>query len=239
MPDAPSSVLHGVRVIVAGAGLAGLTAARTLSRQGADVRVVEARDRIGGRVWTFRAAPIEPFHAELGGEFIDRGHRAIRKLCKELDLPLVRVLERGFGTALEQSGRTRVFPSQAALWHALGDTLKPSVKAFSNDDKGWSGTASAAIARRSLRDALTAADAEPRLQAFATAMRGCFWRIQRTSPHSSPSNRFSPATRAPRSPSGSRAAPIGSQKRFRRTASSRSSSSTSSALSPRTEKGLL
>ena len=174
MPDASSSLLNGVRVIVAGAGLAGLTAARTLSRQGADVRVVEARDRIGGRVWTFRAAPIEPFHAELGGEFIDRGHRAIRKLCKELDLSLVRVLERGFGTALEQSGRTRVFPSQAAFWRALGDTLKPAVKAFGNDDRGWSGTASASIAGRSLRDALTAADAEPRLHAFATALRGLY-----------------------------------------------------------------
>ena len=40
------------RVLVIGAGLAGLAAARELQDQGLDVVVVEARDRIGGRVWT-------------------------------------------------------------------------------------------------------------------------------------------------------------------------------------------
>jgi monoamine oxidase len=174
MAHDPSSELQGVRVIVVGAGLAGLTAARTLSRKGADVRVLEARDRVGGRVWTFRAAPIEPFHAELGGEFIDRGHRAIRKLCKEFDLPLVPVLERGFGAALEQRGRTRVFASQATLWRDLRETLKPAVKAFRDSDASWSSSAGAVIARRSLRDVLTAADAEPRLHAFAVALRGLY-----------------------------------------------------------------
>lgn len=39
-------------VVVVGAGFAGLTAARELSRQGLSVRIVEARDRIGGRTWT-------------------------------------------------------------------------------------------------------------------------------------------------------------------------------------------
>lgn len=174
MPHDPSGPLDGVRVIVAGAGLAGLTAARALVHKGADVRVIEARDRIGGRAWTFRAAPIEPFHAELGGEFVDGGHKAIRKLCKDLDLTLVRVLERGFGTTVEQRGRTRVFPRQSTLWRALGDALKPAVKAFASAEQEWSSTVAAAIGRTSLRDALTAADAEPRLHAFATGLRGFY-----------------------------------------------------------------
>jgi monoamine oxidase len=174
MAQDSSEALRGVRVIVAGAGLAGLTAARALVRRGADVRVIEARNRIGGRAWTFRAAPVEPFHAELGGEFIDAGHRAIRKLCKDLDVTLVRVLERGFGTAIEHRGRTRVFPTQAAMWRALGDALKPAVKAFANADQQWSSTAAAAIGKSSLRDALAAADAEPRLHAFATGLRGFY-----------------------------------------------------------------
>jgi monoamine oxidase len=165
--------LDGVRVIVAGAGLAGLTAARTLSRNGADVRVVEARDRVGGRAWTFRRAPVEPFHAELGGEFIDKEHKAIRKLCKELDVELVRVLRRGFGTALEQRGRTRIFASQTPLWALLTDSLKSHVKVFSQE-QDWTATASAAIARHSVRDVLTSVDAEPRLHAFASALRGLF-----------------------------------------------------------------
>lgn len=42
------------RVIVVGAGLAGLSAARDLAATGAEVTVLEARDRIGGRIWTSR-----------------------------------------------------------------------------------------------------------------------------------------------------------------------------------------
>jgi monoamine oxidase len=56
-------------VIVVGAGVAGLAAAAELGRAGRSVLVLEARDRIGGRIWTRRepslAAPIE-----LGAEFI-------------------------------------------------------------------------------------------------------------------------------------------------------------------------
>ena len=40
-----------VDVVVIGAGFAGLTAARELARQGLTVRILEARDRIGGRTW--------------------------------------------------------------------------------------------------------------------------------------------------------------------------------------------
>src|SRR5580693_4621931 len=55
--------------IVIGAGAAGLTAARALARRQARVVVVEARDRIGGRVWS-RPGPRPLTPAELGAEFI-------------------------------------------------------------------------------------------------------------------------------------------------------------------------
>jgi monoamine oxidase len=58
-----------VDVVVVGAGAAGLAAARHLHEAGIEVAVVEARDRIGGRVCTIRdpqtSAPIE-----LGAEFV-------------------------------------------------------------------------------------------------------------------------------------------------------------------------
>ena len=41
------------KIIVVGAGVAGLAAARELIRRGFSVTVLEARDRIGGRVWTY------------------------------------------------------------------------------------------------------------------------------------------------------------------------------------------
>lgn len=169
-----ASDLRGVRVIVAGAGLAGLTAARALSRRGAVVRVIEARDRIGGRVWTHREAPLAPYHADMGGEFIDRSQKAIRKLASDLDVPLVRVLRRGFGAALENRGRVRVLASPEPVASALATILEPAARAFKAGECDWGSTVASAIGRKSLREILEEADAEPGVQAYATGLRGLY-----------------------------------------------------------------
>jgi monoamine oxidase len=56
-------------VIVIGAGLAGLAAARRLSQFGVQVTILEARDRIGGRVHTLHSSQF-PIPIELGAEFV-------------------------------------------------------------------------------------------------------------------------------------------------------------------------
>jgi len=78
---------HSARVVVVGAGLAGITAAYRLAQQGVNVRLYEARDRIGGRCWTARGFA-EGQTAEHGGEFIDTRHVHLRGLAKELGLRL-------------------------------------------------------------------------------------------------------------------------------------------------------
>ncbi|MFD9977576.1 flavin monoamine oxidase family protein [Streptomyces sp. NPDC059017] len=74
-------------VIVLGAGLAGLVAARDLAAGGADVLVLEARDRVGGRVE--QTTLPDGRLVQLGGEVVGRAHTAYRELAAELGLTLV------------------------------------------------------------------------------------------------------------------------------------------------------
>jgi len=76
--------LRGVSVVVAGAGLSGLTAAYALQRREAEVTVFEARDRIGGRVWTQRDGFAEGQHAEAGADLINGRQSTIRRLVTDL-----------------------------------------------------------------------------------------------------------------------------------------------------------
>ena len=73
-------------VVVLGAGLAGLSAARDLKRGGADVVVLEARDRVGGRVEAATLA--DGRRVQLGGEVVGHAHTAYRELAGELGLTL-------------------------------------------------------------------------------------------------------------------------------------------------------
>jgi monoamine oxidase len=75
-----------VRAAVVGAGLAGLVAADELARAGVEVVVLEARSRVGGRVWS---RPLENGAVvEMGAEFILPGNTAIRALVDRLGLGL-------------------------------------------------------------------------------------------------------------------------------------------------------
>jgi monoamine oxidase len=73
-------------VLIVGAGIAGLTAAYYLNRSGVPVRIVEASQRVGGRILSREKALGTDTTVELGGEFIDSGHKNIRKLAQELGL---------------------------------------------------------------------------------------------------------------------------------------------------------
>src|SRR5437016_13913913 len=70
-----------VEVCVVGAGYAGLVAARTVARAKRSVVVLEARDRVGGRVWTQKLA--DGTAIDIGGTWVGPEHDAVRALAAE------------------------------------------------------------------------------------------------------------------------------------------------------------
>lgn len=74
--------------IVIGAGLAGLAAAYRLKEHQFHVTVLEARDRLGGRVLTHRFLEAPDLNCELGGEWIGKNHTEMKSLCHRLGLKL-------------------------------------------------------------------------------------------------------------------------------------------------------
>ncbi len=89
-------------VIVVGAGIAGLAAARTLAEAGLGVTLVEAQDRVGGRIYTL---PGDELPIELGAEFIHGLPQELIHLVDEAGL-----------TRFELEGEAGCFRE----WHGTG-----------------------------------------------------------------------------------------------------------------------
>lgn len=78
----------GPRIVIVGAGLAGLTAAYYLKRAGYAAQIVEASPRIGGRCYTAKNFLGKGLTTELGGEFFDSTHTDALELAAAFELPL-------------------------------------------------------------------------------------------------------------------------------------------------------
>ena len=168
--------LRGVSVIVAGAGLAGLAAAYDLLSMGATVTILDARDRVGGRVWTIREGFAEGQHAEAGGDMIDEAQHEIRTLAGELDLKLLRILRGGFGyVRADSSGHARITERKAARgWHRLSEHLSDLTRRYGLADQRWDSPIAADLARRSVAQWLDERQADQDLRTTVTGLRGFF-----------------------------------------------------------------
>jgi monoamine oxidase len=175
-PLAEGGSLEGSSVLVAGAGLAGLSAARDLAAMGASVTVVDARDRVGGRVLTVRAPFADGQHAEAGGDMIDGDHEEIRRLAEELGLTLTRILRHGWSfVAPDARGRVRIVPRGVTRgWQRLADALECHARHYKLAERRWDSTVAADLGRRSVSDWLNNTGADEALRSTTVGLRGFF-----------------------------------------------------------------
>lgn len=148
-------------LIVVGAGVAGLTAARHLSQSGVRVTVLEARARTGGRIHTLRPKS-SPLRVELGAEFFHGQHPVLWRMARKAGLLLCEI-----------QGEHRYFrdgrlSEKESIWDKTGEILSHMSTAgedrtFSQflrqefADPSWN---EAAVAARASVEAFNAADSE-------------------------------------------------------------------------------
>jgi monoamine oxidase len=101
-----------VDVVVVGAGLAGLTAARQVAAAGRDVVVLEARRRVGGRTKNHSVAP--GVVSELGAEFVGPTQDHVLALAADLGIPTFKTYNDG-DDVLFLNGRRSLYPASPGL----------------------------------------------------------------------------------------------------------------------------
>ncbi|MGD9621952.1 MAG: flavin monoamine oxidase family protein [Mycolicibacterium sp.] len=89
---------------VVGAGYAGLTAALRLTEAGHSVCVLEARDRVGGRIWSAQLS--DGTAIDIGGHWVGPSQSRILGLAKEMDIPIFSSYTTGEIRYLDPQGKT-------------------------------------------------------------------------------------------------------------------------------------
>src|SRR5688572_27420916 len=126
--------VSGVRVLILGAGLAGMTAAYELGKAGYDCRVLEARARPGGRVFTVRrgtrteeddatqtAAFDDGLYFNAGPMRISHHHHTTLAYCRELQVPVEAFVADAESAYLYQTRSPRLTGQRVRLREARAD----------------------------------------------------------------------------------------------------------------------
>ncbi len=150
------------RVIVVGAGFSGLAAAYELSRAGYEVTVVEARNRVGGRVISF--SDLVPGKVvEGGGELIGSNHPTWMGYGKQFKLEFLDITEEDLEFPIMLNGKRLSGDESEALWEELEKTFNTIVAdaAKVDGDRPWTSPNAEALDKRTLADWIAGLDATP------------------------------------------------------------------------------
>ena len=126
-------------VLVIGAGFAGLAAAYKLTQLGIKVTVLEARNRIGGRVFSHKPQQGEGQVIELGAEWVGASHQRVIELCESFGLTLE---NNQFDTDLtltgqhSPTGQWSLSPTMEAFWTEKRNCLGPCQR---RKNESWTG----------------------------------------------------------------------------------------------------
>lgn len=146
------AVGQGTTVLVLGAGIAGLVAALELKRAGFKVQVLEARDRVGGRVWTLRGGDQVDYlygrsqtvgfdpgvYFNAGAARIPSQHRTLLDYCSELGVALEVLVNSSHGAQVRPDLQQPAFTIGQAVNDARGHLsglLATAVKRDALDDQ--------------------------------------------------------------------------------------------------------
>ena len=132
--------------------MAGLAAGRELEDRGHRVTMVEARDRVGGRVVTIRDGFAGRQHGEGGADLIESDHEAVCALAKRLHLTLTPILRRGFGYyGPDRSGRL-ARQSAFAGFTPINERLASLVRDYKLAEQRWDLPVARSLSEQSVAD---------------------------------------------------------------------------------------
>jgi monoamine oxidase len=114
------------KITIVGAGISGLNAALKLNNAGLRATVYEGSNRIGGRIYTGRGIMGSQLTTEIGGEFIDSGHKEMRRLAKRYNLDLLDLespSEQGLDKAFYFDGHHKTEAQIIAAFQPVADRI--------------------------------------------------------------------------------------------------------------------